>query len=149
MAGSTDMKQKWSASVGCWTHYVTSTFDLDLGFSRSDIQIVVSLKWVDWLMWNEKEVNQLDVGPTCVTLIFDHIHDLDLEFSRSNCISETLTSYMTLTLPFISAHEKSLQILLYCMEKFFPSYAIWSSGWHFRGDLKKCKHFSRCVLVTN
>ena len=32
MQGPIDMEQKVSGSIGCWTHYVTLNYDLDLGF---------------------------------------------------------------------------------------------------------------------
>ena len=63
-----DMKRKGSVSIGCRANYVTLTFDLihdlDLEFSRSNLEITVSQEWLVWLMWNKKEVNRLDAGPT-------------------------------------------------------------------------------------
>ena len=32
-----------------------------------------------WVIWTEKEANQLDNGPTIVTLPFVHTYDNDLE----------------------------------------------------------------------
>ena len=70
MAGPIDMKQKGSALVGHWVNYMTLTFDLGffkvaLDFSRSYFRTAASQELLIWLMWNEKEANQLDIGPIC------------------------------------------------------------------------------------
>ena len=89
MVGPIDVKQKGSASVGCWVQYVTLTFDLthdlDLGcfkvkFPNNSISEIVGLIDVKW-NWRELIWYWAD----CMTLPFDHTHDLDpgVEISRS------------------------------------------------------------------
>ena len=57
-----DIELKGCESIECWTHAVTFnvhlTHDLDLGFSRSNFEKVVSQEWDGRLTWNERDVNQ-------------------------------------------------------------------------------------------
>ena len=50
-----DMERK-GVSQGVYTHFVTFnvplTHDLDLGFSRSNFEKVISQEWDDRLTWN-------------------------------------------------------------------------------------------------
>ena len=56
MGGPIDMEWKGCESIGCYTHFVTSNFDLnhdlDLGFSRSNFEKIVSQEWDGRLTWN-------------------------------------------------------------------------------------------------
>ena len=49
MEGLIDMERKGCESIRCYTHFATFnidlTHDLDLGFSRSDFEKVISLDW--------------------------------------------------------------------------------------------------------
>ena len=59
MAGSINMEQKGCESIGCYTYFVTLSYDLDLGFSRSNFKNAVSREWeADWHgtkgMWVDK-----------------------------------------------------------------------------------------------
>ena len=45
MAGMIDMERKGCEAIVCWTHYVTFSYDLDLGFSRSNFEIVLTQEW--------------------------------------------------------------------------------------------------------
>ena len=57
---------------------------MTLDFSMSILKIAVSQELFVWLMWNEKEANQLDTGPIIWPCPgFDHTHELDLGVSRS------------------------------------------------------------------
>ena len=60
--GSIDMERKGCESVRCYTHFVTFNFDLnhdlDLGFSRSNFEKVVSQEWDGRLTWNERDVSR-------------------------------------------------------------------------------------------
>ena len=62
MGGPIDMERKGCESIGCYTHFVTSNFhlnhDLDLGFSRSNFEKVVSQEWDGPLKWNERDVSR-------------------------------------------------------------------------------------------
>ena len=62
MEGSIDMERKGCESIGCYTHFVTSNFDLnhvlDLGISRSNVEKVVSQEWDVRLIWKKKDVSQ-------------------------------------------------------------------------------------------
>ena len=69
MEGPIDMERKLCESIGCQTHFVTFniplTHDLDLGFSRSNFEKVISQEWDGRTTWNERDVSQQDVTPTC------------------------------------------------------------------------------------
>ena len=58
MWGSIDMERKGSESIGFWTHYVTLTYDLDLGVSRSNFEKAVSQEWQGRLTWNKRDVSR-------------------------------------------------------------------------------------------
>ena len=55
-----DMELKGCESVECWTHVVTYNVhvihDLDLGFSRSNFEKVISQEWDGRLTWNQREM---------------------------------------------------------------------------------------------
>ena len=57
-----DMGWKVCESIECWTHVVTFSFphthDLDLGFSRSNFEKVLSHEWDGQLTWNERDVSR-------------------------------------------------------------------------------------------
>ena len=57
MGGQIDMEWKGCESIGSQAHFVTWNFDLtyelDLGFSRSNFEKAVSLEWGGWLTWNK------------------------------------------------------------------------------------------------
>ena len=56
MEGPIDMERKRCESIGCYTHFVTFniplTNDLDLGFSRSNFEKVISQELDGRLTWN-------------------------------------------------------------------------------------------------
>ena len=56
------MGWKGCESIECWTHVVTFnyplTHDLDLGFSRSNFEKVLSYEWDGRLTWNERDVSR-------------------------------------------------------------------------------------------
>ena len=62
MGGQIDMERKGFESTECWTHVVTFNVylfrDLDLGFSRSNFEKVVSQEWDGWLTWNKRDVSR-------------------------------------------------------------------------------------------
>ena len=45
MGGPIDKERKGGESIGCYTHFVTLNHDIDLGFSRSNFEKVVSHEW--------------------------------------------------------------------------------------------------------
>ena len=52
MGGSFNMEHQGCESIWCWTHSVTVSYDLDLGFSRSNFEKkTVSLEWGGRLTW--------------------------------------------------------------------------------------------------
>ena len=63
-----DMGWKGCESIECWNHVMhlnlPLTHDLDLGFSRSNFEKVVSQEWDGWFTWNERDVSRYDVAPT-------------------------------------------------------------------------------------
>ena len=66
MGGQIDMERKGFESTECWTHVVTFNVhlfhDLDLGFSRSNLEKVsVSVSWI-WCWMH----NGIDLGPQCM-----------------------------------------------------------------------------------
>ena len=60
--GQIDMERKGFESTECWTHVVTFNVhlfhDLDLGFSRSNYEKVISQEWDGRLTWNERDVSR-------------------------------------------------------------------------------------------
>ena len=42
MGGTIDMERKGYESIGCFTYFVTLSYDLDLGFARSNFENAVS-----------------------------------------------------------------------------------------------------------
>ena len=62
MGGPIDMERKGCESIGCYIHFVTFNFDLthdlDLGFSRSNFERVLSYEWDGRLTWNERDVGR-------------------------------------------------------------------------------------------
>ena len=75
-----DLELKGCASIDCWTHVVTFnvhlTHDLDLGFSKSNFEKVVSPER-DGCEW-------IECWTHVVTFSVHLTHDLDLRFSRWN-----------------------------------------------------------------
>ena len=57
------MERKGYESIGCYTFFVTLSYDLDLGFSRLKFENAVSREWEGQLTWNQKDVSRLNVGP--------------------------------------------------------------------------------------
>ena len=57
------MERKGCESIGYYTHFVTSNFDLthdlDLKFSRSNFEKVISQEWDGRLTWNERDVQSV------------------------------------------------------------------------------------------
>ena len=112
--GPIAMKQKANISIELWGSDVIIGFDLghdlDLEFSRSNIEFAISQPKMVWLPRNEKQTYRLNSRPqrwpmgltltmtltfefwrSNVTLTFDHTHDLDYESMVkfwNSCISE-------------------------------------------------------------
>ena len=59
-------------------------YDLDLEFSRSNMEFAISQPKMVWLPRNGKQTYRLNSKASNVTIRFDLGHDLNLEFSRSN-----------------------------------------------------------------
>ena len=55
MAGPINMERKGYESIGCYTYLMTLSYDLDLGFSRSNFKNAVSQEWEGRLTWNQRE----------------------------------------------------------------------------------------------
>ena len=78
MGGSIDMERKGCQSIGYWTHYVTLSFDLELGFSRSNFE--------KWLTRNGSDVSRIRCWTHYATLNLASTmtsHRI-FDFSRSN-----------------------------------------------------------------
>ena len=58
MEGPIDMERKGYESIGCYTYFVTLSYDLDLGFLRSNFENAVSQEWEGQLTWNQRDVSQ-------------------------------------------------------------------------------------------
>ena len=75
-----DKEQKGCESIDCWIHIVNTNFDLthdiNLGFSRSNLEIAVSQDLEGWFTGNKRDVswichrmhNGIDLGPQCMFL---------------------------------------------------------------------------------
>ena len=51
-------------SIGCYAYFVTVSYDLDLGFLRSNFENAISQEWEGRLTWNERDVSSYDVTHT-------------------------------------------------------------------------------------
>ena len=84
MGGPIDMERKVCESMGCYTHFVTFNLDLnhglDLWFSRSNFEKVLSQEWDGRLTWNERDVSQYNVGHMLWLSIFTSPMTLALDF---------------------------------------------------------------------
>ena len=72
MVGLIDVKQiHWMDAANCGTSNFHLIHDLDLGFSRSNFEIVISQEWEGWLPWNERasKGSWLDIGRTMLTWV--------------------------------------------------------------------------------
>ena len=82
----------WFLNVRCWkinlllllllllhtvSHWLFPLPALDLGFSRSNFETAVAQELLFWLVWSEKEVDQLDTG--LATWSCPLAHGLDIE----------------------------------------------------------------------
>ena len=83
MGGSMDIEQKECESNECCTHYVTLSYDLDAGFSRSNFEKAVSHEWGDRLA-ERKGCELIDCRTRYVTLTFNPTNNQELGFPRSN-----------------------------------------------------------------
>ena len=57
------MERKGYESIGWYTFFVTLSYDLDLGFSRSKFENAASQEWEGQLTRNQRDVSRLNVGP--------------------------------------------------------------------------------------
>ena len=63
--GRTDQHgTKGYESIGYYAYFVTFSYDLDLGFSRSNFETDVSKEWEGRLTYSERDVSRQDVRPT-------------------------------------------------------------------------------------
>ena len=58
MGGPINMEQKGYESTGCYTYCVTLSYDLDIGFSRSNFEIAVSQEWEGRSTQNNRDMNR-------------------------------------------------------------------------------------------
>ena len=58
MGGPINTEQKGYESIGCYAYIVTLSYELDLGFSRSNFENAVSKEWEGRLTWNERDVSR-------------------------------------------------------------------------------------------
>ena len=79
-----DMEGKGCESIGCCTHFVTFnvhfTHDLDLEFSRSNFENIVSQEWEGRLTWNVRDLSWQNVGPILWLSMFTSSMTLTLDF---------------------------------------------------------------------
>ena len=79
------MERKGCESIGCWTHFVTLSYDLDLGFSRSNFKMTIP-GMAGPIDTGQKRCELIGCWTHIVTLNFDLTHVLDLGISRSNFV---------------------------------------------------------------
>ena len=82
-----DMERKRCESIVCYTHFVIFniplTHDLDLEFSRSNFEKVISQEWERPIYMELKGCESIEYWTHAVTFNVHLIHDLYLGFSRS------------------------------------------------------------------
>ena len=64
MGGPINTERKGYESIGYYAYFVTFSYDLDLGFSRSKFETDVSKEWEGRLTYSERDVSRQDVRPT-------------------------------------------------------------------------------------
>ena len=52
-----NMERRGYELIGRYAYFVTVSYDLDLGFSRSNFENVISQEWEGRLTWNERDVS--------------------------------------------------------------------------------------------
>ena len=52
------MERKGYESIGCYSYFVTLSYDLNLRFSRSNFENAVYQEWMCLLTWNQRDVSQ-------------------------------------------------------------------------------------------
>ena len=57
MGGPIDMERKGYESIGYYTYFVTLSYDLDLGFLRSNFENAVSQEWDGRLTWKQRDMS--------------------------------------------------------------------------------------------
>ena len=121
MAGSIDMEQKGYESIGCYTYFVTLSYDLDLGFSRSNFKnAYLGNGRADWHgtkgMWVDRMLDSLcdfELWPhawpwifkvsfinSCISGMGGPINMEWKGYESIGCYSYHVTLAMTLTLDF-------------------------------------------------
>ena len=58
MGGPIDLERKGYESIGWYTLFVTLSYDIDLGFSRSNFANAVSQEWEGQLTWKRRDVSR-------------------------------------------------------------------------------------------
>ena len=58
IGGPIDMERKGYEWIGCYTYFVTMSYDVDLGFSWSNFENAVSQEWEGRLTWNHMDVSR-------------------------------------------------------------------------------------------
>ena len=73
-----ETKSKCDTGHNMWPWPLTSLMTLTLDVSRSNFEIALSQELLVWLIWNEDGSELKWYWADCMTLPFDHTHDLDL-----------------------------------------------------------------------
>ena len=85
-----DLEQKGCEPIGCYTYFVTLSYDHDLGFSRSNFENVVSQEWEGRLTWNQSDVSRKDVKFTLWLWTLTSPITSNLDFQGQNFNSHIL-----------------------------------------------------------
>ena len=88
MGGPINMEWKGYEAIGCYTYYVTLSYDFDLWILKVKFQksFIIGIRgWIDI-----KGCESIGCWTQVVSLNFYLTHDLDLGFSRSNFNSHIL-----------------------------------------------------------
>ena len=96
-----DMELKGCESIECWTHAVTFnvhlTHNLDLVFSRSNFEKVISQEWEGRLTWNERDLSRQNVGPMLWLSMFTSSMTLTLDFQgqilKKSCLRNGMADW--------------------------------------------------------
>ena len=143
IGGPVDMERKGCESIGYYTHFVTSNFDLthdlDLEFSRSNFEKVISQEWDGRLTWNERDVQSVA-----------RVYTQDALLRRLELLKQTLPHSLQRTLEWKWIHAVFRPSLIFVVPATLQRSHLLKLAWKNRGhQTNKRKWSSRWSSPTS